>query len=347
MPAGSNRKREREYEELKGEFKKEGRYKGREDEVAARIVNKQRARAGETKSSRSASTTRRRSSDTRSPSRGRSRTTRTSGSRTARSNDGSRSSRTAGGSRMRREGSSRRRESTPRTRTAASPDAGLPIKNYDAQPVAKIQQRLSKLSLADLRKVRAYEQKHKDRATLLRRIERAEEEHRGSGARASSGKAGTRGKSAGRAASRSRGARASSNGRSASPTRTTRGPSRNGGASRSRTAGSRNGRSTASRSRSNGTGSSQTTTDHETIRRWAEARGAEPVTVRGTGKDDEAGVLRLDFPGYSGKERFQSISWDEFFEKFDQKKLQFLYQDRRKNGEQSNFFKLIAPGSRP
>ncbi|MES2128207.1 MAG: hypothetical protein V4463_13125 [Pseudomonadota bacterium] len=49
MPVGASPKREREYKELKGEFKKEGRYKGREDEVAARIVNKQRAEHGETK----------------------------------------------------------------------------------------------------------------------------------------------------------------------------------------------------------------------------------------------------------------------------------------------------------
>lgn len=51
MPAGASPKREREYKELKQEFKKEGRYKGREEEVASRIVNKQRAQAGETKSS--------------------------------------------------------------------------------------------------------------------------------------------------------------------------------------------------------------------------------------------------------------------------------------------------------
>lgn len=49
MPAGSNKKREREYDELVDEFKEEGRYKGREEEVAARIVNKQRAEYGETK----------------------------------------------------------------------------------------------------------------------------------------------------------------------------------------------------------------------------------------------------------------------------------------------------------
>ncbi len=49
MPRGANKKREREYEELKEKFHESGRYKGREEEVAARIVNKQRAEYGETK----------------------------------------------------------------------------------------------------------------------------------------------------------------------------------------------------------------------------------------------------------------------------------------------------------
>ena len=53
MPRGSSPRREREYNELVSEFKKEGRYRGRQKEVAARIVNKQRAQKGETKSARS------------------------------------------------------------------------------------------------------------------------------------------------------------------------------------------------------------------------------------------------------------------------------------------------------
>ena len=50
MPAGSSPRREREYKKLKSSFKKEHRYIGREEEVAARIVNKQRREAGETQS---------------------------------------------------------------------------------------------------------------------------------------------------------------------------------------------------------------------------------------------------------------------------------------------------------
>lgn len=50
MPRGASPKREHEYEELKKKFESGHRYPGREEEVAARIVNKQRAEHGETKS---------------------------------------------------------------------------------------------------------------------------------------------------------------------------------------------------------------------------------------------------------------------------------------------------------
>ncbi|HYI93711.1 MAG TPA: hypothetical protein VEX68_09220 [Bryobacteraceae bacterium] len=54
MPIGASPKREREYKELVGEFKKEHRYTGREKEVASRIVNKQRNDFGETKGDKKA-----------------------------------------------------------------------------------------------------------------------------------------------------------------------------------------------------------------------------------------------------------------------------------------------------
>jgi hypothetical protein len=53
MPRGASPKREHEYKKIENKFEKEGRYKGREKEVAARIVNKQRAKSGETKKSSS------------------------------------------------------------------------------------------------------------------------------------------------------------------------------------------------------------------------------------------------------------------------------------------------------
>lgn len=87
---------------------------------------------------------------------------------------------------------------------------------------------------------------------------------------------------------------------------------------------------------------SRTTTDHDEIRRWAEARGAKPACVKGTGGDGDPGMIRLDFPGYSGSESLQHISWDEWFEAFDANGLALVYQDRTADGARSNFNKLIA-----
>ena len=66
------------------------------------------------------------------------------------------------------------------------------------------------------------------------------------------------------------------------------------------------------------------------------------MAVRGTGDDDEVGVLRIDFPGGSGGDRFEEISWEEWFEKFDEKNLAFLYQEQKASGEESTFFKLVS-----
>jgi hypothetical protein len=86
---------------------------------------------------------------------------------------------------------------------------------------------------------------------------------------------------------------------------------------------------------------SQTTTDHDTIRRWVEERDGKPASVRGTG-DGDAGVLRIDFPGGAGQDELEHISWDEWFENFDQNNLAFLYQEEKKSGEGSTFFKLVS-----
>jgi len=83
-------------------------------------------------------------------------------------------------------------------------------------------------------------------------------------------------------------------------------------------------------------------TDHDEIRQWAEDRGAQPACVRGTGNRQDTGVIRLDFPGYSGGESLQTISWDDWFEKFDQQKLALIVQDKTARGQKSNFNKLVS-----
>ena len=89
-------------------------------------------------------------------------------------------------------------------------------------------------------------------------------------------------------------------------------------------------------------GAAKTTTDHGEIRRWAEARGGTPATVKGTERSRQsAGLLRIDFPGFAGQQSLERVEWDEWFEKFDESKLAFLFQDRTADGKESRFFKLV------
>ena len=86
----------------------------------------------------------------------------------------------------------------------------------------------------------------------------------------------------------------------------------------------------------------QKTTDHETIKKWVEARRGKPACVKGTGGKDDPGLLRIDFPGYSGEESLEEITWQEFFDKFDESGLVFLYQEKTADGSQSRFNKFIS-----
>jgi hypothetical protein len=267
MPRGASAKREKEYRELEREFKKEGRYKGREEEVAARIVNKQRSQFGETKSEKR------------------------------------------------------------KDRQGKSPDRNLPIKNYQHKTTDQVERDISKLSRSDLHKIERYEKQHKNRKTLLEAIH-----DRMSNGRSHDGH-------------RSRSRTKSTSNRSHSKFRS--GPSHaRSRSSRSRSESTRSSRrhqSSRSRKSCRGDHNSHVTTDHGEIRNWVEERGGHPATVRRTeSRGHQPGILRIDYPGYSGRESLEEISWDDFFDKFEKEKLAFLYQDETAGGDCSRFSKLIA-----
>ncbi|BAC69396.1 plasmid stabilization protein [Streptomyces avermitilis] len=56
MPRGSSPKRERQYEHIKQSAQDRGESQGRAEEIAARTVNKERARSGESKTASKTST---------------------------------------------------------------------------------------------------------------------------------------------------------------------------------------------------------------------------------------------------------------------------------------------------
>lgn len=86
---------------------------------------------------------------------------------------------------------------------------------------------------------------------------------------------------------------------------------------------------------------SDATIDHETIRRWVEERGGQPAHVEATA-DDGAGILRLQFPDTKrDHDEIEPISWDDFFEKFEEEGLAFVYQEETENDRMSRFYKFV------
>ena len=87
------------------------------------------------------------------------------------------------------------------------------------------------------------------------------------------------------------------------------------------------------------------TTDQNEIRPWVEERGGHPARVKDTESKKSPGLLRIDYPGFSGGDSLEAISWDEFFTGFDENNLAFLYQEKTKDGKTSRFSKLVDRAS--
>ena len=86
----------------------------------------------------------------------------------------------------------------------------------------------------------------------------------------------------------------------------------------------------------------RTTTDHDEIRGWVEENGGTPASVRGTeAEPGEAGVLRIDFPGRAGEDDLEHVSWETWFEKFEDEGLALVYQARRADGGGSTFARVV------
>lgn len=71
----------------------------------------------------------------------------------------------------------------------------------------------------------------------------------------------------------------------------------------------------------------ETTTDHDTIRKWADGQGGKPAAVDRTHSDDDVGIIRIMFPKapQSEHDNLVEISWEEFFREFEERELALLY----------------------
>ncbi|MEL6855114.1 MAG: hypothetical protein AAFO83_08375 [Cyanobacteria bacterium J06607_13] len=86
---------------------------------------------------------------------------------------------------------------------------------------------------------------------------------------------------------------------------------------------------------------SRQTTDHDKIKSWVEERNGHPAAVESTSSDGDVGLIRIEFPK-GDSDDLEKISWDDFFEKFEESKLAFLYQEETSDGEKSRFCKLVS-----
>jgi hypothetical protein len=93
------------------------------------------------------------------------------------------------------------------------------------------------------------------------------------------------------------------------------------------------------KTKSQTTAASYTTTNHDVIRAWAEARQWQPAEVGDTDTGD-GGVLRIEFR--DGDNRLDEIDWDAIFEVFEDRKLAFLHQRKTGDGEVSRFNKFVS-----
>lgn len=87
---------------------------------------------------------------------------------------------------------------------------------------------------------------------------------------------------------------------------------------------------------------SKTTDDHKVIKKWVEERDGYPSIVD-TGDDDQkGGILRINFDDDDeDDEALKNISWEKFFKIFDDNNLDFLYQEKTKDGKTSRFCKFV------
>lgn len=86
--------------------------------------------------------------------------------------------------------------------------------------------------------------------------------------------------------------------------------------------------------------SSKQTLDHQKIKKWVEERDGVPTIIKGTESGHGEGLLRVHFPNAGNDDHFKKISWDDFFEKFEEKELVFVYQDEK----DSTFHKMVSRG---
>lgn len=88
------------------------------------------------------------------------------------------------------------------------------------------------------------------------------------------------------------------------------------------------------------------TQDHDEIIAWVQRRSGYAAAVTGAHRhaaadvEPEIGVLRVGFPGYASEEALEPLSWDAFFETFDDSGATFYYYEQEPDGTVSHRYRI-------
>jgi len=91
-------------------------------------------------------------------------------------------------------------------------------------------------------------------------------------------------------------------------------------------------------------GQTLATRSREVVEDWARRRNAEPAAAT-FGDDGRPRVLRFDFQGGPdrGGSELKRVSWDDWWQVFEDRDLAFVYQEKTSDGNESNFFIFDNP----
>lgn len=88
---------------------------------------------------------------------------------------------------------------------------------------------------------------------------------------------------------------------------------------------------------------SKITSNRDKIKSWVEKRGGKPaILCEEQPLTENHGVLRILFPGDDIKENVKVVTWDQFFERFDQSHLGFMYDEEQSENLHNSFFKFVS-----
>lgn len=86
---------------------------------------------------------------------------------------------------------------------------------------------------------------------------------------------------------------------------------------------------------------SNMTTNHDTIVHWASNRDGKPVRLREENATPGLGPIQISFKDDQMPDNAEEITWEEFLEDFENRKLAFIYREQEADGQVSKFYKIV------